>query len=177
MSESRPSLAVAVLFEREQQPNRWEEWRHRPVEVVVDAGQFGGAESNGPLPSTGHLGTRPQPRLLRDDGRLAQWLFSGLDLTLFRDECEGYYLNLTSGAPVWFVMWRMDEADPAQAWPEAVSLSYNEAGRWLDAQERVDNVPLPVELIAWLQAYTDTYYRPEPKQRKRPASFQSPDRR
>ena len=61
--------------------------------------------------------------------------------------------------------------------PEAVSLSYNEAGRWLDAQERVDNVPLPAELVAWLQDFTDAHYRPEPKKRKRPASFLPPEER
>ena len=58
-----------------------------------------------------------------------------------------------------------------------MSLSYNEAGRWLDAQERVDNVPLDAELCAWLQAFTDEHYRPEPKQRKRPASFVTPKQR
>ena len=98
-------------------------------------------------------------------------------LELFRDEAEGYYLNLTSGAPVWFVMWRIDDEDPSRAWPETVSVSYEEAGRWLDAQEHVDNVPLDTELCAWLQAFADEHYRPEPKQRKRPASFVSPARR
>ena len=51
------------------------------------------------------------------------------------------------------------------------------SGRWLDAQERVDNVPLPAELREWLQAYTDANYQPEPKKRKRPASFLPPDKR
>jgi hypothetical protein len=74
-------------------------------------------------------------------------------------------------------MWRVADDDPSRAWPELVTLSYNEAGRLLDAQERVDNVPLPPDVRAWLQAYADAYYRPEPKQRKRPASFQSPQRR
>jgi hypothetical protein len=98
-------------------------------------------------------------------------------LELFRDQAEGYYLNLSSGAPVWFVVWRIDDADPSQAAPETVSLSYNEAGRWLDAQERVDNVPLAPDLAAWLQAYTDEHYRPEPKKRQRPQSFRAPDER
>ena len=40
-----------------------------------------------------------------------------------------------------------------------------------------DNVPLPDELIAWLQAYTDAHYVPEPKKRKRPASFLPPGER
>jgi hypothetical protein len=116
-------------------------------------------------------------RVLRDDGKLQRTLHPGLVLELFRDEAEGYYLNLSSGNPVWFVMWRIDDDDPSRAQPEAVSLSYNEAGRWLDAQERVDNLPLADEFIAWLQAYTDEHYRPEPKQRKRPASFLPPDQR
>ena len=156
----RPAVRVAVVMERETQPNRWEDWRHRIVEVVPHEDAFGDA-----------------PRKLHDDGRLARWLHPGYTLELFRDEGEGYYLNLTSGAPVWFVMWRIDDADPSRAWPEIVSVSYNEAGRWLDAQERVDNVPLDDETRAWLQAYTDEHYKPEPKKRARPQSFRRPDER
>lgn len=155
-----PTLRVAVLIERTRQPNAWEEWGFRIKEVLLDEGGFG----------TGM-------RMLRDDGRVASFLHPGVPVTLHRDECEGYYLNLSSGAPVWFVMWRTADDEPSRAWPELVTLSYNEAGRLLDAQERVDNVPLASEVVQWLQAYTDEHYRPEPKQRRRPASFQSPDRR
>lgn len=155
-----PQLRVAVVMEREHQPNAWEDWRHRLVDVLADDGQFGDT-----------------PRVLRDDGHRRHTLFPGLTLTLWRDEGEGYYLNLSSGAPVWFVMWRVDDEDPSRAWPELVTLSYNEAGRLLDAQERVDNRPLPADLCAWLQAYTDQHYRPEPKKRRRPASFVAPEQR
>ena len=155
-----PSLDVAVLIERSKDPSPWEPWRFRIADVLVDDGRFG----NG-------------PRVLRDDGRTALMLHAGLYVTLFRDEAEGYYLNLTSGAPVWFVMWRIDDADPSRAVPELVTLSYNEAGRLLDAQERVDNVPLPAVVIAWLKEFTDVHYRPEPKQRRRPASFVAPSQR
>ncbi|MBP6899768.1 MAG: DUF3305 domain-containing protein [Burkholderiaceae bacterium] len=155
-----PEIRVAVVIERERQPNAWEDWRFRIADVVPDEGGFGDA-----------------PRLLRDDGRLAQTLHPGLPVRLHADEGEGYYLNLSSGAPVWFVMWRIDDEDPGRAWPELVTLSYNEAGRLLDAQERVDNHPLPAELRDWLQAYTDAHWRPEPKQRKRPASFRAPGQR
>jgi hypothetical protein len=156
----RPFIEVAVVMEREAKPNRWEDWRHRMAEVVADEAGFGDA-----------------PRLLHDDGHVARSLFPGFRLELYVDECEGYYLNLTSGAPVWFVMWRIDDEDASRAWPEAVSLSYNEAGRWLDAQERVDNVPLPVEVRDWLHVFTATHYRPEPKGRKRPPSFLPPSQR
>jgi Protein of unknown function (DUF3305) len=156
----RPSIRVAVLMEREKAPNRWEEWRFRLVDVVPDDGGFGDA-----------------PRQLRDDGKTAQFLFPGMPVTLFGDEGEGYYLNLSSGAPVWFVMWRISDDDPSAARPEFVTLSYNEAGRLLDAQERVDNVPLQAGVCQWLAAFTDEHYKPEPKQRKRPASFQRPEDR
>ena len=157
---AQPQLPVAVLIERRSQPNTWEAWGFRIAEVVVDEGGFGDT-----------------PRTLRDDGRLAQMLHPGLTVSLHRDECEGYYLNLSSGAPVWFVMWRIDEDDPAHAWPELVTLSYNEAGRLLDAQERVDNLPLPDDVAVVLQGFVDEHYRPEAKQRRRPASFKPPGQR
>jgi hypothetical protein len=155
--DSTPTLRVAVLMERLRQPSAWEAWRFRIADVVVDEGGFGDSA-----------------RLLRDDGRSALHLHPGLQVSLHRDEAEGYYLNLSSGNPVWFVMWRADESDPPRAWPELVTLSYNEAGRLLDAQERVDNVPLPADVVAWLQAFTELHYHPEPKQRRRPASFRAP---
>jgi len=158
--QERPFCPVAVVIERQKQPNAWEDWRFRVVEVLVDEGGLGAV-----------------PRPLRDDGQRLQTLFPGLGVTLYRDEAEGYYLNLTSGAPVWFVMWRIDDEDPSRAVPEAVTLSYNEAGRLLDAQERVDNLPLPDELCGWLQAFVDAHYKPEPKQRRRPASFKRPGER
>ena len=151
---------VAVQIERLQKPTRWEDWRFRITDVLRDEGQFGS-----------------QMRLLRDDGRSAITLHPGLPVSLHLDEAEGYYLNLSSGAPVWFVMWRVAEDDPSRAWPEFVTVSYNEAGRLLDAQERVDNVPLPSDARDALQAFVDEHYRPEVKQRRRPASFRAPEQR
>ena len=156
----RPRIEVAVVIERVARPTRWEEWRHAVVDVVPAEAAFGSA-----------------PRVLRDDARTRRTLHPGFAVELFRDEAEGYLLNLSTPQPVWFVMWRLDAEDPARAWPELVTLSYNEAGRWLDAQERVDNVALPADVHDWLQEFTRANYRPEPKERKRPASFLPPDQR
>jgi len=158
--DDTPSITVAVQIERQHQPNRWEDWRFQISQVLMDQGQFGSS-------------MRP----LRDDGREAAFLFPGFEVSLHRDEAEGYYLNLSSGSPVWFVMWRVDEEDPSRAWPERVTLSYHEAGRLLDAQERVDNLPLPPDVREWLQAFADEHYRPEPKRRRRPESFKAPSDR
>jgi len=157
---SRPAITVAVVIERERAPNQYEDWRFRVVEVVPNEEAFGSA-----------------PRVLRDDGKVQRTLHPGFVVELFRDQAQGYHLNLVTGAPVWFVVWRIDDDDPSRAWPETVSVSYEEAGRWLDAQERVDNVPLPADVAAWLQAYTDATYQPEPRKRRRPQSFVSPGER
>jgi len=156
----KPQLQVAVVIDRIEAPTQWEAWRFRVADVIPDQGQFGNT-----------------PRRLRADGPHARFLHPGHTLTLHRDEAQGYYLNLSSGAPVCFVMWRVAEDDPSRAWPELVTLSYEEAGRLLDAQERVDNVPLAPEWVEWLAAFTAEHYRPQPRQRKRPASFQAPAQR
>jgi len=159
--QPRPAIRVAVVMDRERAPNRWQDWRFSIVEVVADEDVFG-----------------TEQRVLRDDGSVRRTLYPGFTLELHADQADGYYLNLSSGAPVWFVVWRIDDDDPSLAWPETVSVSYTEAGRWLDAQERVDNVPLQGDLVVWLQAYTDENYRPEVKKpRRRPQSFVSPSER
>ena len=86
-SPPQPSVTVAVVMEREAEPNPYEAWRFRVIEVVPDEAVFG-----------------TETRVLRDDGKLRRTLYPGFTLELFRDQAEGYWLNLSSGAPVWFVV-------------------------------------------------------------------------
>jgi hypothetical protein len=53
-------------------------------------------------------------RCLRDDADDTRWLFTGFDIKLFSDEAEGYFLNITSSTPCWFVMWRFEELGGAE---------------------------------------------------------------
>jgi hypothetical protein len=62
-------------------------------------------------------------------------------------------------------------ADEPVALPVMVSLSYHDAGRWLDAQERVDQVPAPPDVLAWMSEFTQTHWVAEGKKRQRPESF------
>lgn len=156
----RPSVTVAVVMERVLQPNRWEEVSFRVLDVIPDEGGFGTA-----------------PRKLVDDGKCSRWLYPGFVLELFPDECKGYFLNLTSGRPVWFVMWRLDEDDPTLARPMTVSVSYIECDRWMAAEERVENVTLPDPLCEWLRLYTNAHFKPDQPRRQRAMSFLSPEQR
>ena len=89
-------------------------------------------------------------------------------MRLYSDEAEGYFLNLDSGAPCWFIMWRMEGE---LAVPQFVTLSYNEAARLMDGGEQVDTLPLPASIVERLGAFVAEYYRPEPKgKRRRPSN-------
>jgi hypothetical protein len=75
-----------------------------------------------------------------------------------------------------WVMWRMEPLaghDEPVAVPQVVTVSYTDAGRWLDAQEQVERVDAPEPVLMWLRAFTDAHHQPEVKRRKRPDSFRS----
>jgi hypothetical protein len=154
----RPSIEVAVVMRRERLNNRWQ-----PFRWVLDA----------VVPNEPGFGTEPRLLVKTDDE--VRWLHPGFTVELFRDDAEGYYLNATTPVPGWFVLWRMEEeariTDEPIPVPTAVSLSYHDAGRWLDAQETVEQVPAPADVIEWMRAFVAEHHVVEPKKRRRPQSF------
>jgi hypothetical protein len=163
MSQPRPTLDVAVIMQRVANigpASRWQPWRWELADVVLHEPGFGS-----------------EPRLLYKNESTQRWMHGGLKVELFTDDAEGYYLNATTDVPSWFVLWRMDDeanvADEPIPRPVVVSLSYYDAGRWLDAQETVEQVAAPAPVVQWLQAFVDEYHVVELKRRKRPESFKS----
>jgi len=152
----KPRFPVAVVMQRSQLDNRWqsEAWEPRSV-----------------IPS---IEPKSEPRLLVDEGGVQQWLHTGFELVLHRDETEGYYLNVSVPGARVFVLWRMEGE---QGLPVEVTASYNEGGRWLDGGHSVDGVAMPAEVYAWVGAYVEQNYRPEPKKRIKPRSFVHPKHR
>jgi hypothetical protein len=154
----RPCVAVAVVMRRERIDNRWQPWRWSLADIVPHEEGFGA-----------------QPRLLLKDEQEERWLHPGFKVELFTDDAEGYYLNVTTPQPCFWVVWRMEEeavlADEPVAVPQTVTLSYHDAGRWLDAQETVEQVAAPRAIVEWVQAFVDAHYVVEAKRRQRPQSF------
>lgn len=157
---SRPRIQVAVVMERVAAPNPWEAWQFRLVDVVPDEGIFGSS-----------------PRRLVGDDKVSRWLFPGFGIELYADECKGYYLNLTSGRPSWFVSWVIDAADPSMPTLTGAGVSYVEADRRMASEEHVETVALAPELCEWLQQFTNAHYRPEVRRKVRAQSFLSPEER
>jgi hypothetical protein len=146
---------VVVVIECVPLANRWasEQWRVASVERDDTTGSA-------------------LPVKLSDDATGTRWRFAGRAIELHRSESEGYFLNITAPEPKVFVMWRMIDSEELVvggpgARPHLVTVSYNEAARLLDGGERVDVVPLPPEILAWMQPFVAAHYRPEPKRKVR----------
>jgi hypothetical protein len=177
-SRSRPAIEVDVVMRREPvngPMGRWQPWRWVLADVMVRTAP----DETMALAAPGDGDHEPQPvepvGTNNTDPQATHWLFPRFRVELFRDDAEGYFLNLNSPSPCFWVFWRADEArlldGEPMAMPQIVTLSYHDAGRWLDAQERVDQVPAPEEVVDWLRGFVDATYQPEPKRRKRPDSF------
>lgn len=173
----RPSLLVDVVMRREPVTgpmSRWQSWRWVLADVLPTGEPW-------PEPVGASPAVAPEPREVQPlPGATAvagarYWLFPGHRVTLYRDDAEGFFLNLESPNPCFWVFWRADEGrlegGEPMAVPQIVTLSYHDAGRWLDAQEKVDQVPAPAAVIDWLRDFVAEHHQVEPKRRKRPESF------
>ncbi|MCK2087694.1 DUF3305 domain-containing protein [Thauera aromatica] len=138
---------IAVVMERRRLDNLWVDEAWEAVGVVP---AFEEAD--------------PAPRQIVAETERAQWRVGGFALELFRDEAENYFSNLSAPVPKVFVMWRREGE---LALPAAVSVSYGEAARWLDAGEQVDGVPMSREVADWVGEFVNTHYRPEPRRKVR----------
>jgi hypothetical protein len=150
----KPVRTLAVVMQCRAARSRWAGTVWEPVSVL---------ESDEP---------RGEPRMLMRQDDVEQWLHPGFELAIHRDEVEGYYMNVSSGSPRVFVLWRLDEAE--RGLPLQVTASYDEGGRWLDGGHSVDSVAMPEAIFAWVGGYVEKNYRPEPKKRIKPRSFVHP---
>lgn len=155
-ADASPALprgwGVGVEFRKRRVTSRWVdfEWETAAVELSMPV-----TDAAAPAPSG------PHEVMAGDEPR---WRYDGAVIDLHPSEGEGYWLNLNSPAPCIFVMWRLDDGDEVPH-PVVVTVSYNEAGRMLDAGDHVDNVPMPDAMKIELAGYTQAHYKPEPRRK------------
>jgi Protein of unknown function (DUF3305) len=149
----KPKFSIAVVMQRRPAKSQWADVIWEPHGVVP--GDSGGGK-----------------KLIVDRDGVAQWLHPAFDIELHRDEAEGYYLNLTAPDPRVFILWRMDGDEGL---PVHVTVSSEEASRWMDGGHSVDSVKMPREVFAWVGEWVEKNYKPKPfEKRIKPRSFLHP---
>ena len=148
---------VDVVMQRVPLASRWASERWQPA----------GVELAPPPPGFVHATAIPGSHPCVADGE-NRWRCRGFEIELHPTEAEGYFLNLTSVEPRIFVMWRMfDDGAPPPARPVLLTVSYNQAGRYMDGGEQVDGVPMLAAIADWMRPFIAEHYKPEPRRKAR----------
>ena len=160
MSVSKPSdqmtplpehFSVAVIMQKGPSVSAWSEvsWQALGIAVSQDAEE-----------SSQH-----KPRKIHEEADVSHYLYPNYRVKLYADECESYYHNIMSPNPRCFVVAVGNEQEVPV--PFLVSLSFDEANAYLEADETVYDVDLPPELYRWAEAFVLAHYVPEKKTKRR----------
>ncbi len=134
-------MPISVVMEKVPSQHKWREFSYKAIGVIA-----------------GQSSSKNLIKKIHEENRVERYLYSGLYLKLFIDECESYYHNLMSPQPGCFVVANeMDDPDEMPV-PFLVSLSFDEAHAYLEGDELVYAVDIPAELYKWVEAYILSNY-------------------
>lgn len=134
-------MPISVVMEKRPSNHQWIDFTFQAIGVVPDERE-----------------QESQVKKIHEINGVEHYLFSGLTLKLYIDECESYYHNLMSPKPGCFVVAEQpDELDEMPA-PYLVSLSFDEVHSYLEGDEQVYAVDIPPILYKWTEAFILTHY-------------------
>ncbi|MCZ6669047.1 MAG: DUF3305 domain-containing protein [Gammaproteobacteria bacterium] len=134
-------MPVSVIMEKRPCDHAWADYSYQAVGVVT----------------SDRLQDRQSRKIHQKDG-IEQYLYTGLTVQLYQDECESYYHNLMSPQPGCYVVAGEPEDDTEVPEPYLVSLSFDEVHAYLEGDEQVYAVEIPPELYKWTEAFVLTHY-------------------
>jgi hypothetical protein len=145
-------LPVGIVIRRQPGVTRWARWAWRPVALLPGAG-----------PADWHE--------MRREGEVVEYHAATLTLEVHRALTEGYRVALAGDPPsAYVVLHPVPGARGVEV--HRITASAFEAQDHLDnAEEIVEPVPMPPQLIAWLSAFVGRHHRDRPfvKRRRGPA--------
>ena len=148
--QKREVLPLGVVVERRRIAHPWKDVDWRPVAVI---------------PGASALDPRGAWKRLRAGEGWEQYHCGTLPLRLFRRETEGYKVNLSQQPPKVFVVLRSEAEDDVdhEVMPFLVTVCPYEAQDYLDSgEEIVEAVPMPEDVIAFVQSYIEQHHVDEP---------------
>jgi hypothetical protein len=93
------------------------------------------------------------------------FLWGGLQLELYRDAAESYWVNLTGRQPSLFVLCTEDEQ--SMVTPRLVTADQNEACSGVEGDDRVFAAPIPPEVYRRIEAFVVAHHVPQEKRKRR----------
>ena len=121
-------------------------------------------------------GVSDSNQVVRRDIGNGQSLWTGLKVSLYKDDAESYYHNLMCEHPKAFIVCKSDELDSEQCQPFLVTLSYDEASSYLEVDELVLSLDMPAELCRWLEKFVLENYVPEKKRKRKRENWKETSR-
>jgi len=147
------SMQVGIVVERRDSSHPWADHVWQPVAVIPGAP---------PMDPTG-----PWKILKRGNGR-EQYLAGTLDIEVWRTDTEAYLACLTAEPPQVFIVLREDLEGEHEYVPFLATVSAYEAQDYADGgDDIVEGVPMPEEVIAWVQAFVDAHHVDKPFKKRR----------
>lgn len=147
-------MLLGVVLRRQPSRHPWADHSWRPVAVIPGA------------PAA------PAWRLLRRDGECVDYLAAALPLQLYPGETPGYLQNLSQRAPAIYIVLRPladgdAGVDDCPVRPFHVTACPVEAQDYLDGDDRVDVVPMPGEVAAWIADFARRHHVERPFHKRR----------
>lgn len=108
---------------------------------------------------------RARRELLQSSEGVEHYLWDGLSLQLYRDAAETYWFNLTGGKPALFII--CSEEDGGELSPVSVTADHDQSTSAVEADYKVFAVPIPAEVLAEIEEFVMTHFKPEPRRKRR----------
>jgi hypothetical protein len=141
VQELPDKMPVSVIMEKRPSSHAWVDYSYEAIGVV-----------------TGDQLQDWEVKQIHSQDGVEQYLYSGLSVQLYEDECESYYHNLMSPRPGCYVVAGEADSDDEIPEPYLVSLSFDEVHAYLEGDELVYAVEIPPELYKWTEAFVLTRY-------------------
>jgi len=156
----RTTLPVGIIAEKRRIGHPWQEFKWLPVAVIPGAGPV-----------------EDWVEISKDDDFI-RYHIDTLTVSLYRNETEAYRTNLSNTLPAVYVVLREAETDDD---PEVravfATVSPYEAQDHMDTGEDiVEAIPLPEDMVAWIQTFISKHHEDEPFKKRKRKDFKDEDR-